>query len=608
MSERSDPRLAQAALAAVPDAILLLDGGGKVIAANAAAGMLLGEGADDAGVIFPRIGDHDSMHLIRSIAAARSSFRVLVRTGQRGSVPVHVNAAELEGGLFALSLRDLSARTRAEALSATLHGIIGTLSRNASPAGAAADLLGALGYAFEARRALMITCEEGERHDWSNPAAVAVDPSERAVEWVRGALHQPAPSSEVLEGEPLPYAIRFGVRAAGATLGCIGLFVEQREGLRGDLLDLLNDVGARVGEFLARVSAERKLRASNAQLASVAHEWRATFDAMSIGIVVTDASLRVTRLNRAAAALCAVPITAIPGRSLDELGKGEPWQTAARLVASAGVEAKSDARVTLGDRHWLVACTRAATWPGGAQPFIVTITDTTELVRLQQTLRRSETMSALGVLIAGVCHEVRNPLFGISATLDAFEAQLGTEAPAREHLATLRSEIQRLGLVMRDLLEYGRPPARQLVAESLGVVVREAVKACTTAAAERGVTVEVSGDDARVRMDAGRVLQALQNLVQNAIEHSPRGGAVRVWTCRDGAQVRCIVDDQGPGFRNADPARLFEPFYSRRKGGTGLGLSIAHRVAEEHQGTLRASDLEGGGARLELTVPVAEAP
>ncbi len=230
--------------------------------------------------------------------------------------------------------------------------------------------------------------------------------------------------------------------------------------------------------------------------------------------------------------------------------------------------------------------------------------------RLQESLRRSETMSAMGSLVAGVAHEVRNPLFGISSTLDAMDARFAARDEYQRYMEVLRGQLQRLNDLMRELLEYGKPLGRELSPGSVAEVVAEAVRASAPVAQRSSVEIvnRVPQDLARVPMDRTRLIQVFSNLLDNAIQHSPARGRVVV----DGGEVQadgecwveCAVRDSGPGFVLEDLELIFEPFFSRRRAGTGLGLSIVQRVVEAHGGQISAANEPQGGAVMTVRLPV----
>ncbi len=229
---------------------------------------------------------------------------------------------------------------------------------------------------------------------------------------------------------------------------------------------------------------------------------------------------------------------------------------------------------------------------------------------LQESLRRSETMSALGSLVAGVAHEVRNPLFSITATVDAIESELGGRPEYAELTTLLRSQVRRLTQLMRDLLDYGSPPALRRTPVRLGEILTRARRACSALAGERAVKVveDVSADVPQVSLDAERMEQVVQNLLANAIQHSPPGGTVRMVARRSAAAdgpLELSVEDEGAGVAPEDLPRLFEPFFSRRKGGTGLGLSVVQRIVEAHGGRITVANRAAGGAVFTLLLPAA---
>lgn len=235
--------------------------------------------------------------------------------------------------------------------------------------------------------------------------------------------------------------------------------------------------------------------------------------------------------------------------------------------------------------------------------------DITDQIEAQELIQKSQTMLALGKLVAGVAHEVRNPLFAISGTIDAFEADFGDRSEFHEYAAVLRREIERLTVLMSDLLEYGRPVAAQSSPGSIGSVIERAVAVCSSLARERQVKIEIESSEEfpEIPMDATRLVQVFQNLIQNSLQHSPKGGSVVVRIGRGGddpSDLVCTIEDAGTGIREQDLENVFEPFFTRRPGGTGLGLSIVERIVEAHGGRVAAANRPQGGAILTVRLPV----
>jgi signal transduction histidine kinase len=375
-------------------------------------------------------------------------------------------------------------------------------------------------------------------------------------------------------------------------------------GISGISVDVTERVRAEVEQATLRDALER-----------AAHEWRTTFDTIDSPVLVVGSDGRVRRANRSAQRLWGEPFDRIVGSPLPPQDRGAPWgaiRDAAGQSLATGALTAADESGTDGKRHWDVVAVPLSEESGGAQGIVAVARDVSRIVALQESLRRSERMSVLGQLVGGVAHQVRNPLFGISSTLDAFDAEFEGRPELAEYSQLLRHETNRLSRLMNDLLEYGKPAPVTLEHGSLEGVLKSAVQATAAVAEAAGVALAmtVEGPLPPVRMEPLRLQEAFHNLIENAIQHSPRHSEVRVWArINDGALpdagVLCGVDDSGPGFRSDDIPRLFEPFFSRRSGGTGLGLCIAQRVVEEHMGSIVATNLEGNGGRVAIHLPTA---
>ncbi len=232
-------------------------------------------------------------------------------------------------------------------------------------------------------------------------------------------------------------------------------------------------------------------------------------------------------------------------------------------------------------------------------------------VALHEELRRQETLSRIGELVAAVAHEVRNPLFAISSTLDAMRSRLGDTPEVQRYFPVLGSQVERLNALMRELLDYGRPAALVLEDTDAEGLVQVALDLARPLAMAERVQLQSVHAPALplVRADRQRAVQVLHNLVVNAVQHGGHDSTVEVRThaasLHDAPAVEFLVLDRGPGFSDGDEARVFEPFFSRRRGGTGMGLALAHRLVHDHGGEIVAANRDGGGACLRVVLPAA---
>lgn len=337
------------------------------------------------------------------------------------------------------------------------------------------------------------------------------------------------------------------------------------------------------------------------QIKEAAWEWRRTFDAVEMPIIIVGAELDVVRINRAARMLVGRSYSEIIGLSLCELPATEPWLSVASLapqVQEARAPAARQVKDPSGRTLDLLAMLFNVDDPAD-QRVIVIVWDVSALVDLQSRLEQQRQMAAMGALVAGVAHEVRNPLFAISATIDAMEQ---TAPPAlREYFDVLREEIDRMTKLMQDLLAYGRPAAPVFRDVLVSEVVAVAVRACAAAAKKNEVQIDAGAkSDATIVADRDRLARAIENLVMNAIQHSPPGAVVKV---RSNSRGEICVIDQGRGFTAEDLPRVFEPFFSKRKGGTGLGLALVYQIVSEQGGEVVASNRAGGGAEVVISIP-----
>src|SRR2546429_3296242 len=391
--------------------------------------------------------------------------------------------------------------------------------------------------------------------------------------------------------------------------------LETASATRGDLQRMTARLRQESAERRRAEEGHRKLQAEARKSAG---DWLHTFDALQFPIFILDLGGAAFQANRAASELSGLALEEMYRRPIASLGSGGLWSKAGQLAATIRDTRKPisvEAQDAGSGRTWEVTA-NMFTEPGIDEPrILIVIREITQMMKLQESLRRTATMSAMGSLVAGVAHEVRNPIFGISSTLDAMEARLGTRPEYENYVRILRGELDRISRLMRDLLEYGKPFESHLLPHPIAKVVEQAVDACSTQAKAAGVEirVDIRNGSPQVRMDPDRLRIVFRNLLENAVQHSPPGGNVSVEVRQnhdsDGMWVDCVVKDSGTGFPPEALGRVFEPFFTLRKGGTGLGLAIAQRTVEEHGGEISADNRSKGGAVVRVHLPiVSDAP
>ena len=280
-----------------------------------------------------------------------------------------------------------------------------------------------------------------------------------------------------------------------------------------------------------------------------------------------------------------------------------------RRARSSGSSVAETMRITRGvtlDPRLVSA--RASTV--SAQLSLLIIRDVTERERLDQM--RTD-------FVANTSHELKTPVGAVSLLAEAIESAADDPAQVRIFASRISAEANRLGQLTGRIMSLSRLQAAESLAEVGPVAVDEVIAASieghAVQAASAGVELTRGGDrGVWVRGDAQILIEAVGNLIANAIAYSPKGSRVGVGVKSDGAVVEIAVTDQGIGISEADRERVFERFYraddarSRRTGGTGLGLSIVKHATQRHGGEVRLWSRPGRGSTFTIRLPITPAP
>ena len=368
-----------------------------------------------------------------------------------------------------------------------------------------------------------------------------------------------------------------------------------------------------VNDVTERKLLDEKQQRLHASLQQSAMEWRQTFNAIDFPVLIVDLSGNIKRSNLAAEQIVGIGAEEIIGKTVRELGEIQPWRKASALIETIRhyhTPLSEEVKDETTGKTWAITLYHINEFGSVGERAILIAQDITKRAELEASLRQSEMMSLLGSLVAGVAHEVRNPLFGISSILDAFETRFSDRTEYLRYTSVLREEIGRLTVLMEELLEYGKPFRGDLYLVSMEEMIARSVRACLPTAEVARVNLNSDVEDSlpKIKIDRRRLSKVFVNLIENAIQHSPSGTTVSVEAGKvnDGGHewVQCAIRDSGPGILAEDMPKIFEPFFSKRRGGTGLGLAIAQRIMQEHGGKLIAGNNPDGGACMIARFPI----
>jgi signal transduction histidine kinase len=239
------------------------------------------------------------------------------------------------------------------------------------------------------------------------------------------------------------------------------------------------------------------------------------------------------------------------------------------------------------------------------------VNESEHALELEQQLRQAETLAVAGKLASGIAHEVGTPLNIISGRAEILLRALPGDHSGRPDLDVIIGQIDRISAIIRSLMDTVRLQKPEIQQVALPPLLERLVHLLDYMARRRGVTLgtKLTEDLPDVAADPGQVQQVLLNLLMNALEATPRDGAITVeaWACphdgRPGAAV--AVSDTGTGISPDSLGRIFDPFYTTKPPGqgTGLGLAIARDIVRDHGGTLAVQSRAGVGTTFTLWLP-----
>lgn len=436
----------------------------------------------------------------------------------------------------------------------------------------------------------------------------------------RGAVRIAAPTSEV-QGNVNRIVTTIGISAGAVALlsVALGYYIAHRtsrsvrsvtSGARrladGDLEHRVTASGTDETRDMAEAFNKMATRIRDVvrDLDSESGRLKVVLDTMVDGVLVVDSEGVVVLMNASASELLGVRAEAVGSRFAQTV-RDHDLQ---RLVSTAQARmAVTQDEVALLRGRRVVSAVATPLAQGSTQGVLLTLHDRTEIRRLEETRKE---------FVTNASHELRSPLASIKAMVETLEdGAIKDPSVAADYLGRVHREVDRMTALVGDLLELSRLESGQFRLQKRALdpkwLVEETLSRVRERAKTAGITLEsvIPQNMPPVLGDDQKLVQALFNLVDNALKYTPRGGRITVSAQAQGKFVSFRVSDTGVGIAPEDIPHIFERFYkadrSRRDGGTGLGLAIVKHTAQVHGGSVSIDSRLGAGTTVAFTVPVA---
>jgi two-component system sensor histidine kinase HydH len=334
---------------------------------------------------------------------------------------------------------------------------------------------------------------------------------------------------------------------------------------------------------------------------------------LPVGVIAVDGSGRITTWNGAVSQLTGIDKSAALGKQPEEI---LPEQLAAFFVGKEAVShddtvarAEISVRLLLGDRRSELLCHSLTITDTQRQYMgkVLLISDVTEIKSLEQRMRESERLAAIGRMAGGVAHEVRNPLSSIKGLALLLKNKFPTGSKEQTTADLLIQETERMNRTITEMLSFTRPSALKLAPVDLANLLRRSLELVKAEAADNRIAIELDVQPGLepILGDVDRLQQVVMNVVLNALQAMEYGGAltVKLSNSADRRGVELRISDTGVGVSPELLSQVFYPYFTTKPSGTGIGLAISQKIVADHGGTIDMESEPGKGTTVIIQLP-----
>jgi two-component system nitrogen regulation sensor histidine kinase GlnL len=350
------------------------------------------------------------------------------------------------------------------------------------------------------------------------------------------------------------------------------------------------------------------------------------------GVVVTDAQGQILIWNRASEEMVGIAAAEALGKHFGAVFSENPAVVRQIEKTFSSERSYSDYDTELVSKHRQphpvgLVTTVLLDNSGQLTGVILTIRDQAGVRDLKERMRRSDRLATLGMIAAGIAHEVKNPLVGIRGAAQLMKSELSSEDEAGsakgrsliEYLDVVLKEADRLNKVLEGILDFTRVKPREMKAFNIHSIMDRALLLNEESARQSGIILSRLYDPSLpdVIGSQDQLIQVFLNIVKNAVEAMPGGGKLTVTTRMsdlftsvqaDGKKHRLMVvkiTDTGPGIKQEHLQDIFTPFFTTKDRGVGLGLALSYQIVQEHLGTIRVDSQQNEGTTFSVYLPLA---
>jgi len=229
-----------------------------------------------------------------------------------------------------------------------------------------------------------------------------------------------------------------------------------------------------------------------------------------------------------------------------------------------------------------------------------------ERIRLKEKLSRAEHLSSLGEMMAGISHEIRNPLGIIRSSSELLKKKMAGYDPSNLIPDIIIKESSRLNDIITDFLNFAKPKIPNMTLCKIDDIIEKNITFLASQIKEKGYTIDKHYDNnlPEITADSDMLYQAFLNILINAMQAMPQGGKINVQICSSDNAVKIFFEDQGEGIAEDILGKIWDPFFTTKIKGTGLGLGIVKNIIESHGGSVQIINRSVSGARVTVRIPV----